>query len=311
MRIYMKKIRRKLPELRVQVLALMALALCSSCDDEMPKDIIQPQQMENILYDYHLASIISNTKSDFRDDYKKQAMNDFVFKKHQVTAAMFDSSMIWYTRHSDKLSTIYENLEKKFNASHKHLTNLLGANGVKQISEKGDTVELWNKPALCWLTDAKLNNKLMFSLSSDSNYIARDSFVWELDYVPLSSAVNSKMALNVLFENDSVIGKVIDINKAGSYKLGMRSDSAYQIKSVSGFVYLEPEKQKSLGVLLNNISLTRYHHKNVNDSLALKQLKGGKLSSSEKGKLNQLKDKKELPVKNKVRNLQMQKMVME
>ena len=71
-----------------------------ACGKKIPSDIIQPEAMENLLYDYHLASTLGNNLSG-SETKKRKAYYDYVFQKHQVTEAEFDSSMVWYTRHTE------------------------------------------------------------------------------------------------------------------------------------------------------------------------------------------------------------------
>ena len=99
---------------RISLIGVTMLALCGmwSCGKKVPEDIIQPQAMENLLYDYHLATTMSNDLP-YDENYKKQAYLAYVFQKHGVTEAEFDSSMVWYSRHSDEMNTIYQNLQRR------------------------------------------------------------------------------------------------------------------------------------------------------------------------------------------------------
>ena len=99
---------------RISLIGVTMLALCGmwSCGKKVPEDIIQPQAMENLLYDYHLATTMS-ADLPYDENYKKQAYLAYVFQKHGVTEAEFDSSMVWYSRHSDEMNTIYQNLQKR------------------------------------------------------------------------------------------------------------------------------------------------------------------------------------------------------
>ena len=76
------------------------------CGKQIPGDILQPEQMEDVLYDYHLSVSMTNNLT-IDEFYKKKAFQDYVFKKHHITEAEFDSSMVWYTRHTAELAEIY------------------------------------------------------------------------------------------------------------------------------------------------------------------------------------------------------------
>ena len=119
---------------------IACLALMTSCGNDMPENIIQPKVMEDVLYDYHLSlgMAISSRNTE------KEAQKNYIFQKYNITEADFDSSMVWYTRESKKLMTIYENLDKKFKREYAHIERLLEtreeANSRATIS--GDTVDI-------------------------------------------------------------------------------------------------------------------------------------------------------------------------
>ena len=49
---------------------LLGAAFMVGCGKQVPEDIIQPDRMENILYDYHLSISMGNNLS-YSDNYQK------------------------------------------------------------------------------------------------------------------------------------------------------------------------------------------------------------------------------------------------
>ena len=91
-----------------RILLVGGLAVLCSCKPSIPRDVIDPDDMEDILYDYHLADAAANLNSDSTRFYNARLYQLAVLKKHGVTEAQFDSSMVYYTRHTEKLYAIYE-----------------------------------------------------------------------------------------------------------------------------------------------------------------------------------------------------------
>ena len=127
-----------------------AALLSSSCGKQIPSEVIPPAQMENILYDYHLSLGIS-TQLNTTEEYKKQAYKNYIFKKHHITEAQFDSSMVWYTRNSYELSNIYQKLDKRFNTEKTKLNAMLQERDINIATQAGDTIDLWNFYPVYWL----------------------------------------------------------------------------------------------------------------------------------------------------------------
>ena len=150
--------------MKIRWTLIACLALMTSCGKEIPDEIIQPETMEKILYDYHLS--MSMTQSS--KNTEKEAQKNFIFQKYQVTEAEFDSSMVWYTRETKELMTIYENLDKRFNREYNHIERLLESReeANARTSVSGDTVDIWRKGDLHWFSMTPLNRLLSFEIKA-------------------------------------------------------------------------------------------------------------------------------------------------
>lgn len=244
---------------------IACLALLSSCGKEIPDEIIQPSKMEKILYDYHLTMGMSDNSKNT----EKEARKKYIFQKHGITAADFDSSMVWYTRESQELMSIYENLNKRFKREYEHVERLLESREEANTRSfaSGDTVDVWMKENILWFTKSPLNNRLTFEIKADSTFHPRDAFDWNIDYYFMTEG-EAIMGLNVIYENDSVIGMTKSITESGPQSIYLHTDSAYNIKSLNGFVYVPQNQAKQPNILLHKINLTRYHMPEPTDSLS-------------------------------------------
>ena len=96
------------------VIAALFVALAFvGCKPGVPHQYIQPDELEEILYDYHLADgmLASRPAGDKAD--QTVAYHAAVLKKHHVTQAEFDSSMVYYMRNAEVLHGIYEKLGER------------------------------------------------------------------------------------------------------------------------------------------------------------------------------------------------------
>lgn len=255
---------------------LLGASLLVGCGKQIPKDIIQPEQMEQVLYDYHLSLAMGSNLS-YEENYQKQAYKNYVFQKHGITAAEFDSSMVWYTRHTEELANLYRKLGDRFRTEKKQMQVLLALReNSAVISAPGDTVDIWYNRKVYWLKDAPLAHRITFEIPADSNFHPKDRFVWSADYVFLSPGRSeATMGFNVLFDNDSVVGQVVRFTESGPQQLVLQSDSAYAIKKVSGFIYYatQDSTQNDAGLVINGVTLMRYHALPT-DSLAANPVDG-------------------------------------
>ena len=90
-------IKRHLALLQIMSISLI---LFVACKPGVPNRYIQPSELGDILYEYHLAEGITSLKNDTTALYYYK---NNILKKHNVTSAEFDSSMVYYLRHADEL----------------------------------------------------------------------------------------------------------------------------------------------------------------------------------------------------------------
>ena len=232
------------------------------CGNKIPADIIKPVEMENLLYDYHIANTLG-ANLPYSEGYKKNAYFAYVFEKHHVTEAEFDSSMVWYSRHSGELSAIYDNLKKRFETDSERMKQLASRhNGEISVSMSGDTVDIWQDRSFYWLTSSPYTNKVQFELKADTSFKPKDMLAFEADmsFLPPQEG-KAVMGIKVTFENDSVQGMTRMVDASGRQCLLLSPDSAFEYKNISGFVYYMGEAEKKGNLLLNDIRLIRTHRK--------------------------------------------------
>lgn len=232
-----------------------------ACQVKRPETVLSDAQMENVLYDYHIAKALGEALS-YNENYKRILYRESVYKKYGITEAQFDSSMVWYARNPEVLSKIYENINARLKAEKTTVEELLALReGKPQTSAPGDSVDVWFGQRLYRLSGMPLNNKITFVLPADSNFYDRDTLRWNIRFLYPDEMFDSisapVMAMSLHYKNDSVISAFRKILVAGDYSIVLQSDTMGELKEVNGFVYYPGMEKKSL--LLDKISLMRYH----------------------------------------------------
>lgn len=252
---------RRLNKFLISGIIFSCLVL-GACRRGAPKGIIKPVEMENVLYDFQVAQVMLNDLP-YEEDYKKSLYTDYVFEKYQITQSEFDSSMVWYTRQAEELTKIYGKVSKRLKDRQSALNHQIAMRDRKPVmTAPGDTVDIWYANRLYCLTESPVSNKLEFTIPSDANFKACDAIVWKLRYIFFSKDKKSQsaiMALSIRYDNDSVISIVKQISQSGLASIRLKSDSAYLIKEVKGFVFRGGINEPENNLLLDNISMVRYH----------------------------------------------------
>lgn len=291
---------------------IACLALLTGCGKNIPSNIIQPQKMENVLYDYHLSMAMSGNMKNT----EKEAHKNYIFQKYGITKAEFDSSMVWYTRESKELYAIYTKLDKRLAREYSHVERLLESRKEynNQKFESGDTVNIWKKDDILWFSKKPLYEKLTFTLVPDSTFHPKDAFSWDMDYCFMEKG-KAIMAMSVIYTNDSVIGYSKEVSESGPQNIYIHTDSAFQAKTIHGFIYVPEDSINDPKILIHNISMTRYHMPEPKDSLASDATMEGEVKKETpkkkeapviQEKPRKIKRDQSIQEKKKPRNIQMQ-----
>ncbi|MCD8165894.1 MAG: DUF4296 domain-containing protein [Bacteroides sp.] len=246
------------------ILLFLILCCLTACKKGVPRGVIPQGKMENLLYDYYLTkTMVDDLKYDER--YKQVFYMNYVFDKHKVTQAQFDSSLVWYTRNAKLFAEIHQHVSERMKVQRDGVNHLIAMRDKSsRDSQPGDTVNVWSDKKFHILTGSPLTNKLQFTISPDTNYKERDMLVWNMDMNFISSHPDSVqyavMSMQVKYANDTLLYDTRVAYHSGEYDLRIRYDSLYTISEVRGFVYYvnmtdDPGKK----LFLDNISLTRYH----------------------------------------------------
>ena len=247
---------------------MMVMALMG-CKPGVPKQFLQPKELEDILYDYHVADGMAYAESNYSDlAYRRQAYREAALRKHGITEAELDSSLVYYYRHADRLHEIYANLAKRLNND----AIALGAtaNELSQfggVMAQGDTATVWRNERSTVLIPQAPYNTVSFDVKADSAYHPGDKMILSFDnQFILQEGIKDGIALlAVTYKNDSTATMVDHITSDLPYNLQLSDEGRVGIKRVWGFIHLgkgnygsTPSQSLKL-MSVSNMRLLRMH----------------------------------------------------
>lgn len=256
---------------KINIIFLYMIAitiLLTSCKPSIPSEYIQPKEMENILYDYHIANSIAISQG--YSDIKKEALILSVYKKHNITKKEFDNSLKYYTRHTSKLKKIYENLSDKLTAEAKQEgTSINDLNQYGNIQAKGDTINIWHKAKTIVFSPFSPENYKDFELKPDTSYHKGDQFTLEFDsqFIIQDDSRNGVAVISVTYSNDSIATETLNITSDTHNTLFIQNPNTLGIKRIRGFfMMLMPQIQSTTfrTLILTNIKLIKMHQRKDN-----------------------------------------------
>lgn len=222
---------------------LLPLLLMLSCKPQVPGRYIQPDEFEDILYDFHLADAMAeNEEEGDADQYETTLNRQAVLRKYNISQAEFDSSLVYYVRHADRLHKIYENLSKRL--SDEALALGASANDINRygdLKSARDTSNLWRGVSSCVLMPDAPYNVMSFEMAADSTYHKGDRIIFSFnsDFIFRDGAKEATALLAVEFKNDSIASSFVRVSSNSSYSVTVADNDNKGIKAIRGFVYLD------------------------------------------------------------------------
>lgn len=228
-------------KLMICLVAVMALLFCvSSCKPSLPSGVLSKGKMTDILYDYHLALAMAHM-DDNGDKGQSLAYREAVLRKHDVTSAEFDSSMVYYMRHTELLEDVYKDLTDRYNNEITAMGGSAKEGGeFANLSATGDTANVWNLAASMVFVPVKPFNSTSFDIKVDSTFHKGDRLMLDFDaqFIYQDGMRNGVAMLAVQFGNDSIAQRTIMIQSTQHYSVELSDDDSLGIKSVKGYFML-------------------------------------------------------------------------
>lgn len=257
-------------KLMICLVAVMALLFCvSSCKPSLPSGVLSKGKMTDILYDYHLALAMAHM-DDNGDKGQSLAYREAVLRKHDVTSAEFDSSMVYYMRHTELLEDVYKDLTDRYNNEITAMGGSAKEGGeFANLSATGDTANVWNLAASMVFMPVKPFNSTSFDIKVDSTFHKGDRLMLDFDaqFIYQDGMRNGVAMLAVQFGNDSIAQRTIMIQSTQHYSVELSDADLLGIKSVKGYFMLMNDdngtgvsSQTTLKLMfLEHIKLIRMH----------------------------------------------------
>ncbi|MGI6242824.1 MAG: DUF4296 domain-containing protein [Prevotella sp.] len=237
------------------------------CKPTVPSEFISEGDMENILYDYHLASSMARQE---KGDYESNVIANraAVLKKYGITQAEFDTSMVYYMRHTERLHAIYKNIAERMEDQARALGSSEGSlASLSRINASGDTADIWKGDKSIALIPQQPYHLYSFAYVPDSSFHKGDSFILTMqsDFIYQDGVRDGVASLALVFKNDSVTSKVIHISSSTTLNLTLEDKDTLGIKELKGFFLLNKNNTNTAStttlhlMALSNIHLLRCH----------------------------------------------------
>ncbi len=244
-----------------------------SCIPTTPSQYIQPDDMEDILVDYHLVRALAHNTDVPYDSipiFQARCLQS-VFRKHGITQEEFDSSMVYYYTRADRFQDVYKRVAARLEERALILGATEGEIGkYASLNATGDTANIWADRTRMAMMPTPPFNRWDFRLEVDSTYQRGDSFLLQFmsDYIYQDGSKNGVVYLACTYEDDqgrdTTISRNLHFLASGISQLNFPSYDDGDLKEMRGFFYLGDGNERTTTVrllFLNNVQFIRFHKK--------------------------------------------------
>ena len=234
-----------------------------SCKPTVPSTYIQPGEMEDLLYDYHVAMSMAAVKNATPE--QQEAYKLAVFKRYGIDETEFENSLKYYLRHTERLKKIYENIDERLKKEAQ--AQGVSASDFNQYGDeslKGDTTNVWNRAKAVILTPQSPYNYHYFEVKTDTTFHKGDQLTLEFDplFIVQDGTREGVAVFTVTFGNDSIATETARFFSEGHQSVPIQDTAHSGIKRVRGYFYMpQPHDNSTTFRLLaiTNIKLIRMH----------------------------------------------------
>ena len=245
-----------------KICILLAFVLVS-CKPTVPSTYIQLGEMEDLLYDYHVAMSVAAVKNATPE--QQEAYKLAVFKRYGIDETEFENSLKYYLRHTERLKKIYENIDERLKKEAQ--AQGVSASDFNQYGDeslKGDTTNVWNRAKAVILTPQSPYNYHYFEVKTDTTFHKGDQLTLEFDplFIVQDGTREGVAVFTVTFGNDSIATETARFFSEGHQSVPIQDTAHSGIKRVRGYFYMpQPQEASSTFRLLavTNIKLIRMH----------------------------------------------------
>ncbi|MBQ0072807.1 MAG: DUF4296 domain-containing protein [Prevotella sp.] len=244
---------------------IFLLLLIVACKPSLPSGILDADEMEDVLYDMHVAQTLFEDREQIDNDADIHALRSIVLQKHGIDQAQWDSSYAYYCRNARDMYNIYMSLSERVD---KNVIALGGkVDGLQDAT--ADTANVWRDQSYFILMHQAPYNRYSFEILPDSTFEDGDRITMQYDVQMIFQDGYRDVAtfLAVHYDNDSIATSITHTTQDGHGIVTINNDvDRLHIKKIRGYMMLNQNlvqrtsEQNSMSLRLASISNVKLLH---------------------------------------------------
>lgn len=219
----------------MKYLAYIFLTLIVLACTHVPSGVIGQDEFAYVLADMYTAeSYVDQNYNEFNTDSARRLLKQSVLAKYGYESADFDSSLMWYGKHSDVYLKVNDQVVEILKKRDREIGSAISQS---ESSFFGDSVDVWSGSRYAVIHGRFPSKFVSFEMGADENQNPGDTYTWR---VKLDDSDVSSIRWVILAQyNDSTSDYLnTTTSTLGWNEVRFTTDSTKTIKAFKG--YFEP-----------------------------------------------------------------------
>ncbi|WP_102408148.1 DUF4296 domain-containing protein [Parabacteroides bouchesdurhonensis] len=239
----------------VLLLLTTVFAACS----KVPDGVLSEKKMQQVVVDMQLAeAMIGTDYKKYPDQASKEALYQSVFRKHGISQALYDSSLIWYGKNLDIYMKVYDRVVRDLN---KQITNLGDVQADAAPSSTRDSVDIWPRRPFMTLSPKAIFNGVVFDIRPEKDYSSGSIFVLGMNVWGINGQMKEYPEIRLsAVQGDTILTVNNKIVRDGYSETILETLPTRKVKRVYGYIRMNSTDSCYYKIYLDNISLMKYNY---------------------------------------------------
>ncbi len=248
--------RKQLYKYSIALLAIAGIVACS----KVPDGILPERKMKDVMIDMYLAEgLITGDGKSYPDSLHKDALYQSVFRKHKITQAVYDSSLVWYGKNLNILMQVYD---LALNDINERVRALGDVQASASPTSNQDSVNIWPRRDYLILEPKALFNGVVFDINPDRNYSSGSGFVMGMRVWGITDQMKYTPELHLAIDQgDTTIITNKKITEEGYHQAIVKGIATKQVRRVYGYLRMDNTDTNYHKVYVDSLNLMKYNYR--------------------------------------------------
>jgi hypothetical protein len=229
-------------------------AFFTACDNR-PFHVLSDKKLEAVLFDMYIAQAeMDNNRSVFSDSVRKHDLLNAVLRKHNITQADFDSSLVWYSDNLEQYIKVNEKISARYAKMTEDLKTRQTENPEMLIAEES-AIRYPVKNRFFFLQKTDLPQNIYTFQADTTLHEYNGVYNLRFNVLGLPSEIRPVVTFCVQCQDTTIVQRD-SIRGNGFFTMSIQVFSTQQVNSLYGSIYF-PQTNSDMTLFISRFTISQ------------------------------------------------------